>query len=95
MTDTFTFIAITAGLLAGLSGAAWAQAPAGQASPCNCDGAAAPAAAAKHAISSKGTGSNRVAESTATPVQQIAPAAGGAGGATGTTKRPGHVSILR
>lgn len=57
---------------------------------CPCDGAA-----AKHAIHTKGTGSNRVAEPTATPVQQVAPAASGAGGATGTTKRPGHVSILR
>lgn len=94
MTKTFTFIAITAGLLAGLSRVAWAQAPANAALPCDCDGAA-PAATAKHAIHTKGTGSNRVAEPTATPVQQVAPAASGAGGATGTTKRPGHVSILR
>ena len=92
MTMTFTLIAITAGLLAGLSGAAWAQAPAGEAPPCNCDSAVAPAATAKHSINSKGTGNNRVAEPTTTPVQQAAPAASGSGG---TTKRPGHVTINR
>lgn len=94
MNKLLTSIAITAGLLASLSGTAWAQAPAGAAPPCNCDGATPKAAAAKHAINTKGTGSNngRATGPTATPVQPVAPAASSA---EGWPKKSGHVTLNR
>lgn len=94
MSKPLTVIAITVGLLASLSGTAWAQAPAGAAPPCNCDAAAPTAAAAKHAINTKGTGGNngRVTGPTSKPVQPVAPAASSA---DGWPKKSGHVTLNR
>jgi hypothetical protein len=86
MNKPLTCIAITASLLAGPTGAVWARGPADTTPPakaaCPCNGAAEPAQAAKRAVPSQGTGSNRAFPATATPVRQVTPAASGAGGTT-------------